>query len=58
MLLAFELLQFNHPLQMERVSFVKNSRKKVTRQKNPGVNIFIFERKNFGLSGLLQSLSV
>ena len=57
-IIAFELLHCNHPFQIESVSFVKNSRKKVTRQKRPGVNIFILERKNLGLSGLLQDLFV
>ena len=54
----FELILCNHAFQTKRVSLVQKSRKKVTRQKNPGVNIFIFEKKNFGLSDLLHGLSV
>ena len=53
--LAWEQIQFSHPAQTERVSFVKNNRKKVIKQKNPGVSIFMFDRKNFGLLGSLHT---
>ena len=57
-LLTFKLVQSSHPLQIERVSLVKNSKKKVIRQKNPGVNIFIFDKKNFGLVGSVHILFI